>query len=128
MLNLEIFSTKGLLDIIENFDDILNEYQNRITFSDGDILSTADDSVFIYKAIEQDDKAGYYCAIRRGQKGIKLPEENNGAVWTWKQYCRYAKGNERQCLFNALKENGYVWDPLKNKLIKIENDVERNCN
>ena len=127
MLNLENFSTKGLLDIIENFDNILNEYQKRITFSDGDILST-DDSVFVYKAIEQDDKAGYYCAIRRGYKGIKFPEENNGAVWTWKQYCRYANGNERQCLFNALKENGYVWNALDNKLIKIENNDERNDN
>lgn len=76
-------------------------------FKDGDILiSGLEDNPFIFKRINGLGNAQCYCAISCfGQ--LILNNDN----WTCIKGCRLATEEEKRKLFDAIKENGYKWNP-----------------
>lgn len=88
------------------------------TFKNGDILTTARGNIFIYKGLMYYDKnlADFYCGYIISNKTFTLKlfkDKYFGNVTE----CRFATEEERQELFQAIKDNGYKWDD-KNKILE----------
>lgn len=73
-------------------------------FKDGDILTTITGSIFIYKKIDVYNYCGIYASL----------DIRNGFLPTYCSYledcCRFATEEEKQKLFDAIKDNGYRWN------------------
>lgn len=84
-------------------------------FKDGDILiSGLEDNPFIFKRINGLGNAQCYCAISCfGQ--LILNNDN----WTCIKGCRLATEEEKSKLFQAIKDNGYHWNPETKTLEKL---------
>lgn len=83
-------------------------------FKDGDILITARGNPFILKKIRNDKICESYCGIR--QSGEFIVESYN---WTSNYNLRFATEEEKQKLFQAVKENGYKWHEETKTLEKL---------
>ena len=84
-------------------------------FKDGDIVAVKGDSilqVFILQ-IAKSDKKGY-CYIGYDFKLNKIFSAGRY------EFDRFATEEEKQKLFNAIKENGYKWDAKTKTLYKVE--------
>ena len=87
---------------------------------DGDVLSYRDGRwSFIYKGIVTEDTFKYYALL--SEKGITL----NGAAFSRLSSCiTPATKEQRDLLFQKMKETGYEWDAENKQLRKIENEIE----
>ena len=87
-------------------------------FEDGDILISGlgdcDNNPFIFKQINGFGNAKCYCAISCFGEFI-LKSDN----WTPIKGCRLATPKEKQKLFDAIKANGYKWNPETKTLEKL---------
>lgn len=91
---------------------------------DGDVLASSL-SIFIFKRIYMAGKPEVYCAVMDGSF-IRCPE----GCWTNEQYYP-ATREQRNILFQKMKENGYEWDDENKELKKIEINpddlIEESC-
>lgn len=86
-------------------------------FEDGDILFSGlggCDNPFIFKQINGWGNAQCYCAINC-YKELILNSDN----WTPIKWCRFATEEEKEKLFKAIKDNGYVWNPRTKTMEKL---------
>ena len=81
--------------------------------SDGDALAS-DKSIFIFQGEYIAGKPSAYCGIVNGY----FIKDEEGACWT-NEKCYPATKEQRDILFQKMKEVGYEWDSKKKKLIKI---------
>ena len=85
-----------------------------VKFKDGDILAV-DDTVFIYNGME--DKSpipGYYVYVIADKNGFFAINAS-----TKKYGTRFATEEEKNILFEAIKNNGYKWYPDTKSLVKL---------
>jgi len=83
---------------------------------DGDVLVASDDSVFIY-AGSTDIHAQFYIALTKyGDFNTK------GGNWEDKNCVKPATKEQRDLLFQKMKEAGYEWDAKNKELNKIEDE------
>ena len=87
-------------------------------FKDGDILvsglNACKNNPFIFKRINGFGNAECYCAI--DCYGDLIFNSDN---WAHIEGCRFATEEEKQKLFDAIKSNGYKWDPETKTLEKL---------
>jgi hypothetical protein len=86
---------------------------------DGDVL--ADGNLpFIFKKIDANKYSYAYCGISVDD-GFKIGESDGKFdVWTWMQDIKPATKEQRDLLFQKMKEAGYEWDAEKKELKKVE--------
>jgi hypothetical protein len=83
-------------------------------FKDGDILISVHSNPFIFKETHNDKICGCYCGItQNGELGIESPH------WTSNYNLRLATEEEKQKLFDAIRENGYKWNSETKTLEKL---------
>ena len=81
---------------------------------DGDILISVHGNPFIFKETHNDKICGCYCGIaQNGELGIESPH------WTSNYNLRLATEEEKQKLFDAIRENGYKWNSETKTLEKL---------
>ena len=89
-------------------------------FEDGDILISGlegkDNKPFMFKQINRYNNAECHCAINC--YGDLIFNSDN---WTPIKGCRIATPEEKQRLFDAIKENGYKWNEETKTLEKLIN-------
>lgn len=87
-------------------------------FMDGDILisglNSCEGNPFIFKQLNSFGNAKCYCAINCYGKLIF-----NSANWAFIKGCRFATEEEKTKLFDAIKDNGYKWNPETKTLEKL---------
>ena len=87
-------------------------------FKDGDILisgfNSCEGNPFIFKQLNSFGNAKCYCAINCYGKLIF-----NSDNWTFIKGCRFATEEEKAKLFQAIKDNGYKWNPETKTLEKL---------
>lgn len=83
-------------------------------FKDGDILKSCNGNPFIFKQINSFDNAECYCAINCFGELIF-----NSDNWASIKGCRLATEEEKTKLFDAIKDNGYKWNPEIKTLGKL---------
>jgi hypothetical protein len=111
-----------LFQIIKNNGYKWNEktktLEKKLTFKDGDILTTARGNIFIYKGLMYYNKnlADFYCGYIISDKTFTLKLFKDRYFGNVTE-CRFATEEERQELFQAIKDNGYKWDD-KNKILE----------
>lgn len=90
----------------------------RKPFKDGDILTSGSDGCkgnpFIFKQINSFGNAECYCAINCFGELIF-----NSDNWTSIKGCKLATPKDKEKLFDAIKENGYNWNPETKTLEKL---------
>lgn len=89
-------------------------------FKDGDILTTKLGSIFIYhySKLEEMSSKSICCAhiaINPTDKTIL----NNDEFSTYMSMCSFATEEEKQKLFQVIKDNGYCWDEETNTLKQL---------
>lgn len=82
-------------------------------FKDGDILKSGNGSIFIYKKSDVDG-FGCYC----GFDTVGVFVVSSGRCWT-SYVTGFATEEEKQKLFDAIKENGYKWNAETKTLEKL---------
>ena len=86
-------------------------------FKDGDILATDLGSVFYLNTRLNTDEC-YGCYVGKGGDGsFHICEP-----FAYKECCGLATEEEKQKLFNAIKANGYKWNPETKTLEKLEKE------
>lgn len=90
------------------------------SFKDGDILTNDRGSICIYKGPTYHNKklADYYCGYRAGDHAFifkKFKDNHFGAIDGF----RLATEEEKEKLFQAIKDNGYKWNPETKTLEKL---------
>lgn len=101
-------------------------------FKDGDILTTNINSIFIFSHLELDKNADRnmckaYVGIRDTMPIDLFHTEQSDTFGPYESMCRLATEDEKTKLFDAIKENGYVWNPENKtleKLIESKEDIE----
>lgn len=84
-------------------------------FEDGDILaSKCSNKAFIYKGMNNNEGCYSYCGIH--VNGDFMLASND---WTFADSLRFATEEEKQKLFDAIKENGYKWNAETKTLEKL---------
>lgn len=87
-------------------------------FKDGDILTCRSGSVFIYKGSMYNNQCDFYCG-RRMSDGVFVRKLFKDKYFGYLSECRHATEEEKQKLFDAIKENGYKWNPKEKTLEKL---------
>ena len=90
-------------------------------FKDGDIISNASYIAIFHKfgkpkACRYDKVVYYHCWCYQNGKGFKF--EKDYGIGRDAEY-RFATDEEKQKLFNVIKENGYKWNPETKTLEKL---------
>ena len=97
-------------------------------FKDGDVLTSLFDNkvVFIFKEDElkqKDNRNGYYvCHIYVSYSAgyvIEVPTKDSLSFCGHKEDVRYATDEEKQFLFNKMKEQGIKWNAEEKRVEKI---------
>lgn len=83
-------------------------------FKDGDILITAHGNPFILKDIDNNKICETYCGIRQNGEFVI-----GSSYWTSNYNLQLATEEEKQKLFQAIKENGYRWNAKTKTLEKL---------
>ena len=84
----------------------------------GDVL--VDDNLpFIFKKIDANKYSYAYCGISL-HDGFKIETGGIYGEWTWMQDIKPATKEQRDLLFQKMKEAGYEWDAEKKELKKVE--------
>lgn len=93
--------------------------------NDGDVLAT-ENFIFIFKNIDDGNGVHYYCQYEiikyedDNQFDIALPQSLMGRVGNSISHYSPATKEQRNLLFQKMKEAGYKWDSEKKELKKIE--------
>ena len=83
---------------------------------DGDVL--ADGNLpFIFKKIDANKYSYAYCGISVDD-GFKIESDGESGEWTWMQDIKPATKEQRDLLFQKMKEADYEWDAEKKELKK----------
>lgn len=89
-------------------------------FKDGDVVATMDGSwIGITKGGKSNDFMPVYCAIKRSGKFEAYFDKEKR--WSFE---RLATEDEKEKLFNVIKENGYHWDNETKTLVKLKENVD----
>lgn len=83
-------------------------------FKDGDILVSSLGNPFIFKKLNEYNNAAVHCALKL-YSSIIFDADN----WTEIVGCRFATAEEKQKLFDAIKDNGYKWNEETKTLEKL---------
>ena len=84
-------------------------------FKDGDVIATVSGSVFILKTTPI-DTFGYNCYVALNSvKGFTTAAKN----FAYKGKCRLATEEEKEKLFQVIKDNGYKWNSETKTLEKL---------
>lgn len=88
---------------------------------DGDVLVNWNNTVFIFKAIE-DDTVKFYIAYNEKWDAIKTPSTKLSHLGLPEHQFEFHPATKEQCdtLMNAMADAGYEWNVEKKKLQKIE--------
>lgn len=89
---------------------------------DGDVLADGN-FPFIFKRIDSMQRTYAYCGIN-GHGNFSAETESELGEWTWMQDIKPATKEQRDLLFQKMKEAGYEWDADKKDLKKIEPESE----
>ena len=89
-------------------------------FNDGDILADEHGNIAIYKGTMWYSKklADYYCGYRKSDNKFLIKIEKDGHFGFIKEL-HYATEEEKEKLFQLIKENGYKWNPETKTLEKL---------
>lgn len=115
---------RKLFDVIKENDyewDVENKtLAKKPTFKNGDILTTARGSIFIYKGLMYYGKnlADFYCGYIISDKTFTLKLFKDSYFGNVTE-CRFATEKEKQKLFQAIKDNGYKWNAETKTLEKL---------
>lgn len=85
---------------------------------DGDVL-TDGDLPFIFKKIDAYNYTYAYCGISLSGN-FRIDSDGELGEWTWMLDIKPATKEQRELLFQKMKEAGYEWDAEKKELKKIE--------
>ena len=121
------FTSKGQYLNIEGSECLLfpskdqrdwNKFQK--PFKDGDILTTKLGTIFIYRSSKLEEmssklKCYAHIAINFTDKPILYDDE----FAPYMSMCSFATEEEKQKLFQAIKDNGYCWDEETNTLKQL---------
>lgn len=80
---------------------------------DGDVLT--DGKPFIFKSINVNKHSYAYCGLSVDNAFI-IESEGEYGEWTWIQDIKPASKEQRELLFQKMKEAGYEWDSKKKEL------------
>ena len=92
---------------------------------DGDVLACGDkitDCPFIFHNLTEKQNPRSYCGINT--LGEFQVNDENGGFWCKSDEVRPATKEQRDLLFQKMKEEGYQWDSDKKELNKIEDEIE----
>ena len=92
----------------------------------GDVLYYSDDTIVIFKYFHDDSSFCSYCYI---DGGVFYTSNDRTPVWWVNNVFYPATEEQRDILFQKMKESGYEWDANKkeiNKVIKYESKKKRN--
>ena len=84
-----------------------------IQFKDGDIVCNIENAIIIYREISPKGYCGSFVSLDRNN--IFIPHY----LAYLEDTCRLATEEEKQKLFNAIKANGYKWNPETKTLEKL---------
>ena len=90
-------------------------------FKDGDILADAHGNIAIYKGMMWYNKklADYYCGYRKSDNHFLSGQNKKGGHFGLIEELHYANEEEKQKLFDAIKDNGYKWNAETKTLEKL---------
>lgn len=93
-------------------------------FKDGDILTTNINSIFIFSHLELDrisdrNMCKAYVGIRDTMPIDLFHTEQSDTFGPYESMCRLATEEEKTKLFQAIKDNGYKWNPETKTLEKL---------
>ena len=83
---------------------------------DGDVLVASDNSLFIFEKVM--DNGAYYHFSLCKNGSMEISDGNH--AWETARACHPATKEQRDLLFQKMKEAGYEWDDEKKELKKIE--------
>lgn len=89
---------------------------------DGDVLYFSDETIVIFKDLYNATTFHSYCHI---EYGLFVVKDDMPDWWEGKGF-QPATKEQRDLLFQKMKENGYEWDAEKKELNKIEKQGEQN--
>ena len=100
-------------------------------FKDGDVLTSRFDNkiVFIFKEDElkqKDNKNNYYVCYT-ADRVINVPTKGSLFFCGLKKDARHATEEEKQLLFDKMKEQGLLWNAEKKRVEKIRWRAEYGC-
>lgn len=85
---------------------------------DGDVLVASDKSIFIYDgSINENGNVGFHIALTKDMSVVL--NSDDGCGWEEKDSCYPATKEQRDLLFQKMKEAGYEWNKDKKELIKL---------
>ena len=87
---------------------------------DGDVLVASDGSFFLFAGVV-DCACKYYVALTTDNY-VKINKEAKGGYWETSRAVYPATKEQRDLLFNKMKEAGYEWDAEKKELNNIEDE------
>ena len=89
-------------------------------FKDGDIIADEHGNIAIYKGTMWYNKklAGYYCGYRKSDNRF-LPEPKRDGHFGLIEELHHATEEEKEKLFQVIRDNGYYWNSETKKLEKI---------
>jgi hypothetical protein len=99
------------------------EEQKEQEFKDGDVLTSRFDNkiVFIFKEgeLKQKDNRNNYYVCHTADYVIDVPTRDNWFFCGYKKDVRLATENEKQFLFDKMKEQGLLWNAGEKRVEKI---------
>ena len=114
------FTDDSTLNVVD--EDTLRLWDITKDAKPGDVL--ADGNLpFIFKKIDTNKYSYAYCGISVDD-GFKIESDGKSGEWTWMQDIKPATKEQRDLLFQKMKEAGYEWDAEKKKLKEIEEEVD----
>ncbi len=94
----------------------------QIPFKDGDVVITTSNAICIYKSIHQAYKSknfiDFYCVYRSSDNQLVI-KDNYDSHWGLFQKRNLQPKKEAEKLFQAIKANGYKWNPQEKTLEKL---------
>ena len=117
---------KGCKAIVKDGSVVFEREQN---FKDGDILIITENgrrrNVFIYKNTDESGYHSFYAGVNAGNSLVisKFPEQR----WGDDDLLDYATEEEKQLLFDKMKEQGLRWNAEKKQVEKIRWRAENGC-
>lgn len=82
-------------------------------FKDGDVVITNSNAICIYKSIHKTYKSksliDYYCGYRTSDNQLVIKKDND-SHFGFISEAKFATEEEKQKLFQAIKDNGYHWN------------------
>jgi len=106
--------------IFESEENLLKDYHHWTIqdAKDGDVLLSKYNQPFIYNGIFDEENVGAYCGIDK--LGNDFLEDKFSCNWSYKERVKPTTKEQRDLLFQKMKEAGYEWDSYRKELRKME--------